>query len=208
MTLWFCVSELSWFLCSGPWIFFDLRLWSLLWSLFYDLFFRDLSSLSISLLCVPLFSACVSKFKVTFRLTVTQSVNLGVEPHLGLMTQIFITVWKLRSCFCGATSLTRGRVCLFICCWLLPVQSFSGLSPLRFATIFYCLRFETCLFVPSYDSQGHGGGIRFRHHTGSLLYVTPQIGCLRPGKKTPCHRVSFPLSASLWFPTVRLLRNS
>jgi hypothetical protein len=32
--------------------------------------------------------------------------------------------------------------------------------------IFYCLRFETSLFVASYDSQGHGGGTRPRLHTG------------------------------------------
>jgi hypothetical protein len=32
-------------------------------------------------------------------------------------------------------------------------------------TIFYCLKFETSLFVASYDSQGHGGGIRPRLHT-------------------------------------------
>jgi hypothetical protein len=31
---------------------------------------------------------------------------------------------------------------------------------------FYCLRFGTSLFVASYDSQGHGGGIRPRLHTG------------------------------------------
>jgi hypothetical protein len=35
--------------------------------------------------------------------------------------------------------------------------------------IFYCLRFETSIFVASYDSQGHGGGIRPRLHTGVLL---------------------------------------
>jgi hypothetical protein len=29
----------------------------------------------------------------------------------------------------------------------------------------YCLSFETSLFVASYDSQGHGGGIRPRLHT-------------------------------------------
>jgi hypothetical protein len=34
------------------------------------------------------------------------------------------------------------------------------------ATVFYCLRFETSLFVASYDSHGHGGGIRPRLHTG------------------------------------------
>jgi hypothetical protein len=38
---------------------------------------------------------------------------------------------------------------------------------LGLATIFYCLTFETSLFVASYDSQGHGGGIRSRLHTGS-----------------------------------------
>jgi hypothetical protein len=29
------------------------------------------------------------------------------------------------------------------------------------------LRFETSLFIASYDSQGHGGGIRLRLHTSS-----------------------------------------
>jgi hypothetical protein len=49
-----------------------------------------------------------------------------------------------------------------ICCWPLPAQCFLGPSPLGLATIFYCLRFETSLFVASYDSQCHGGGIRSR----------------------------------------------
>jgi hypothetical protein len=53
-----------------------------------------------------------------------------------------------------------------MCCWPLPAQSFSGPSPLGLETIFYCLRFETSLFVAPYDSQGHGGGIRPRLHTG------------------------------------------
>jgi hypothetical protein len=30
----------------------------------------------------------------------------------GAHDQIFITIWQLRSCFCGAPSLTWGRVCL------------------------------------------------------------------------------------------------
>jgi hypothetical protein len=53
-----------------------------------------------------------------------------------------------------------------MCCWPLPAQSFSGPSPLGLETIFYCLTFETSLFVAFYDSQGHGGGIRSRLHTG------------------------------------------
>jgi hypothetical protein len=56
-----------------------------------------------------------------------------------------------------------------MCCWPLPAQSFSGPSPLGLETVFYCLRFETSLFVASYDSQGHGGGIRPRLHTGVEL---------------------------------------
>jgi hypothetical protein len=55
------------------------------------------------------------------------------------------------------------------CRWSLPAQAFSGPSPLGLATVFYCLRFETSLFVASYDSQGHGGGIRPRLHTGYCL---------------------------------------
>jgi hypothetical protein len=53
-----------------------------------------------------------------------------------------------------------------VCWWPFPAQSFSGPSPLGLATIFYSLGFETSLFVASYDSQGHGGGIRPRLHTG------------------------------------------
>jgi hypothetical protein len=52
-------------------------------------------------------------------------------------------------------------------CWPLLAQNFLGPSPLVLATIFYCLRFETSLFVASYDSQGHGVGIRPRLHTGT-----------------------------------------
>jgi hypothetical protein len=39
-----------------------------------------------------------------------------------------------------------------ICCWPLLTQSFSGPSPLGLATIFYCLIFETSIFVASYKS--------------------------------------------------------
>jgi hypothetical protein len=43
----------------------------------------------------------------------------------------------------------------------------TGLSiTVGLVTIFCCLKFETSLFVASYDSQSHGGGIRPRLHTG------------------------------------------
>jgi hypothetical protein len=56
---------------------------------------------------------------------------------------------------------------IYNCCWSSPAHSFSGPSPVELATIFYCLRFETSIFVTSYDSQGYGGGIRPRLHTGT-----------------------------------------
>jgi hypothetical protein len=61
------------------------------------------------------------------------------------------------------------------CCWPLLAQSFSGPSPFGPAAIFCCLKFETTLFVASYDSQGHGGGIRSLLHTGrpkTLSFIT------------------------------------
>jgi hypothetical protein len=51
------------------------------------------------------------KVKVTLRLTVSQSVSLDVEPHLGLMTNACYS-FSLMILFCGAPSLTRGRGCL------------------------------------------------------------------------------------------------
>jgi hypothetical protein len=61
---------------------------------------------------------------------------------------------------------------VYNCCWLSPAQSFSRPSHVGLATIFYCLRFQTSLFVASYDLQGYGGGIQPRLHTGvsTLLY--------------------------------------
>jgi hypothetical protein len=100
MTLWRCVSEQSWFLCSGPWILLDLGLWSLFCDLFCDL-------LRWSLFCASLLYLC----------------------------PLFISV----SCFYSAA---------------------------------------------------------------------PEIGCLLPGKKTPCPRVWFPVLGLLRFQTTRLLKNS
>jgi hypothetical protein len=106
------------------------------------------------------------KVKVTLRLTVSQSVSLGVEPHVGLMTRYLLLFDSYSLVFVGC-SLWREDASVFcICCWPLQEQSSWGPSPLGLATMFYCLRFETSLFVISYDSQVYGGGIRPRLHTG------------------------------------------
>jgi hypothetical protein len=53
-------------------------------------------------------------------------------------------------------------------------KSFSGPSPVGLVTIFYCLRFETSLFVASYDSQGYGGGmpLSLYYKNKRLIYST------------------------------------
>jgi hypothetical protein len=46
-------------------------------------------------------------------------------------------------------------------------------------TIFYSLRFETSLFIAFYDSQGYGGGIGPRLHTGELSSTRKRVQILR-----------------------------
>jgi hypothetical protein len=66
---------------------------------------------------------------------------------------------------------------VYNCCWASPAHSFSGPSPVGLATIFYCLRFGTSLFVASYDSQGYCGGIRLRLHAGLLPRLVTGYSC-------------------------------
>jgi hypothetical protein len=84
------------------------------------------------------------KVKVTFWLTVSQSVSL--------MTRYLLLFDSYGLVFMGRPLWRDDRSVFCICCWALPAQSFSGPSPLWLATIYCCLRFQTSLFVASYDS--------------------------------------------------------
>jgi hypothetical protein len=87
------------------------------------------------------------------RPTVSRPVCLGTKHPSGVYDQIFITVGQLRICWCGALSLTRGRLSFTIAAG--PGQrSYS-----RVRVPWGGLRFVTSLFVASYDSQGHGGSL-------------------------------------------------
>jgi hypothetical protein len=107
---------------------------------------------------------------LSFTLYVTtdgQSVSLSWNkvPIWGLQRDIHYRQTFAVLLMWGALWREDGSV-VYNCCWPSPAQSFSGPSPVGFSTIFYCFRFEASLFVASYDSQGHGGGIRPRLHTG------------------------------------------
>jgi hypothetical protein len=107
----------------------------------------------------------------------------------------FITVRQLRVCWCGALSLTRGRVCRLKLLLVLASAVILGsescgihhhilLSQISDspnlegqAPVFISLRNRVTqlypqalgsIFVASYDSQNCGGGIRPRLHTASL----------------------------------------
>jgi hypothetical protein len=69
----------------------------------------------------------------------------------------------------GAAALTIGRVYVLYMLLALASVVFLGSEDLSIRDHIYCLRFETSFFVASYDSQGHGGGIRPRLHTGAWL---------------------------------------
>jgi hypothetical protein len=68
-------------------------------------------------------------------------------------------IWGLRAVLlvsnsCGFVDMRcflwrEGEFVVYNCCWTSPAQSFSSPSPLGLGTVFYCLRFETSLFVAS-----------------------------------------------------------
>jgi hypothetical protein len=103
-----------------------------------------------------------------------QSV-LEQSTHLGLTTRSWLLSDSYGLVLVGRPLWREVGSVFCICCWPLPAQSFSGPSPLGLETIFYCLTFETSLFVASYDSQGHGGGIRPRLHTGEVASSRKKI---------------------------------
>jgi hypothetical protein len=86
-------------------------------------FFRTLANspiLSRLVCCIPIplvldsvlicTTQCLS-LEPILRRTVSRPVRLGIKHPSGAYDQIFITVRQLLVCWCGALSLTRGRVC-------------------------------------------------------------------------------------------------
>jgi hypothetical protein len=105
------------------------------------------------------------RVKVTFRLTVSQSVSKSwCQATSGAHDQIFLTLWQLQPCFCGAPFVTRRRICLLYMLLSLAGAFFLGSESVGTRDHIFLSQIWDFPFVASYDSQGYGGGIRPRLH--------------------------------------------
>jgi hypothetical protein len=136
-----------------------------------------------------------SKSKLSYdRRSVGQSVLVS-SIHLGPKNRFLFAVRQLRVCLCGAPSLTIGRVCRLQLLLVLASTVILGsesranddilLSQFRDSPnlegqvpVFIFLSDRVAqlypqdlgsIFVVSYDSQGYGGGIPTRLHTGMAM---------------------------------------
>jgi hypothetical protein len=84
------------------------------------------------------------------------SVDLGIKPHLGLMTRFLLLSVSCGFVDVGHSLWGEDGCVIYNCCWPLPVQSFSG------GTRNHILlpQIWDFLFVISYGSQGYSGSIR------------------------------------------------
>jgi hypothetical protein len=114
-------------------------------------------SLTGPLCDLPRLINCLS-LSLILRPTVSRPVCLGIKHPSGAYDQ-FLLLSDNCGFDVGKWFWREDGSVIYNCSWPSPAQSFSCPSPVGLVTIFYCLRFETSLFVASYDSQGYGGGI-------------------------------------------------
>jgi hypothetical protein len=104
----------------------------------------------------------IAKSKVMLRLTVSQPICLGIKHPSGTYDQIFITVCKLQTCWCGTHSLTRGRVCR------LP-KSQSAVIILLSACTIYILHVIKCIYYIQHIQGLCQSKLSTAHHNLSLV---------------------------------------
>jgi hypothetical protein len=126
---------------------------------------------------------------------VSQSVSLGVEPHLGLITRYLLLFDSYSFVFVGSPLWWEDGSVFCIRCWPLLEQSFSGLSPLGLATIFYCLRFGRMRRWPNPNLPG-GAGEKPRRTSVRISDVPAKIRIERLSNTSP--RVTAMPTCSVW----------
>jgi hypothetical protein len=117
------------------------------------------------------------KVKVTLRLTVSQAVSLGVDA------------WQLRSCFCGTSSLTRGRVCLLYKLLALASAVFLESESLGTRDHILLSHIWDISFRRLLRLAGSRWSIRFGLHTGNSVEQSraQQSGSLLPATSQQGH---------------------
>jgi hypothetical protein len=161
---WICsvlslVSSVLLFSGKTPGQQLTLRIWSLLWSW-----------LSWFLSSAP-FSTFAPESEPESYVTTDGQLPIlswNKAPIWGLQPDIYYCLTVAALLILGSLSDERTGLSFTIAAG--PQQgSHFRVESRRLVAIFYCLRFETSLFVASNDFQGHGGGIRPRLHTGAHL---------------------------------------
>jgi hypothetical protein len=130
--------------------------WTLHWN------YSDFQLKWTELNCTELYwTGQIVKVKVTLRLTVSQSVSLGVETHMGLMTRYLLLLFDSYALVCGTRSLTRGRVSLLYMLLVLASIVFLGSEFLGTPDHILLSQSWDFIFVASYElsiqsqSQSH-----------------------------------------------------
>jgi hypothetical protein len=104
-------------------------------------------------------TTCVLSLSLMLRPTVRRPVYLGIKHPSGSYDQIFITVRYMRVCWCGALSLTKGRICRLQFLLALVSAVILGFESPGIHGHILLSQIRDFFFVASYDSQGYGGVI-------------------------------------------------
>jgi hypothetical protein len=131
------------------------------------------------------------------------SLSWSKAPIWGLRPDLYYVCDSYGFVDVGRSLWREDGSIVYYCCWPSPAQSFSGPSPVGLAAIFYCLIFETSLFVASYDSQGHGGGIRSRLQTGLILWIHEWTLFITRGEPKRDHYLGLFVCYYLFHPLLR-----